>query len=186
VSKLLVYIALGFVLWTILSSNVQPPSSIDGKVPIPFAPNNLGGWKGPDDGEGLLTISNRAGDAVAQYTLGSDGVLHQDPKQAAEGLFKAEFRPDEYFGRWTYDFGAIAAYDGKPRLGVRFSPVRLFYDLAAPDIIATESAVGLGISLYPPKRSVGTWHHVGAGAWLTYDIATGSNAISLGLSSSTR
>jgi hypothetical protein len=184
VPKLLVYIAIGFVLWTLYSANVQPGSSVDGKEPIPYNPTHLGGWKGPSDGEGLLVIRNRAGDPVAEYVLGDDGVLHQDPEQRKSGLYQAEFTPDEYLVRRTFDIGAWAAYDTEPRLGIRYSPVRLFYGLAAPDIVASESAVGLGISLFPPKRSVGFWHHFGAGVWLTHDLDRGINAVSFGLSSS--
>lgn len=182
--KLLAYVAIGFVLWTLYGANVQPTSTIDGKEPIPYTQTHLGGWKQPDDGEGLLTIRNRAGDTVAEYVLGADGVLHQDPEQRKSGLYHAEFRPDDYAGRWLTDVGAWAAIDSEPRLGIRYSPVRLFYGLAAPDIVASESAVGLGLSLFPPKRSAGVWHHFGVGAWFTHDLDRGSNAFSLGLSSS--
>jgi hypothetical protein len=184
VPKLLVYIALGFVLWTLWSSNVQPTSTVAGKEPIPYKPTHLGGWKQPTDVEGVLTIRNRAGDPVAEYVLGDDGVLHQDPEQRANGLYQAEFRPDDYAGRWITDVGAWAAYDTELRLGIRYSPVRVFYGFAAPDIVASESAIGLGISLYPPKRSAGFWHHFGVGVWLTHDLDRGTNAVSFGLSSS--
>jgi hypothetical protein len=185
VPKILVYIAIGFVLWTLYSANVQPPSSVQGKEPIPYEPTRMGEWKRTTDGEGVLTISNRAGDPVAEYVLGFDGVLHQDPQQRTDGLYQASFRPDDYVGRWVTDVGAWAAYDTEVRLGIRYSPVRLFYGLAAPDIVVSESAIGLGISLYPPKRSVGYWHHFGAGVWFTHDLDRGDNAISLGLSTST-
>jgi len=184
--KLLGLIAIAFLLWTLFSAQIQPPSSVDGKEPVPYTPSRLGGWKSKSDGEGLLTISNAAGDTVAQYTLGDDGVLHQDPEQAANGRFKSEFRPDEYIGRWWTDVGTWTAYDTDLRLGVRISPCRLGWGCFAPDIVASESAIGVGLSAYMPKRSVGVWSHVGLGAWLTHDIDTGSNGVSFGVSTSIR
>ncbi len=65
-------------------------------------------------------------------------------------------------------FGGISNIEGQraAQLGARFSPCRLAFGVLSPDLVATNDAVGLGISLYPPSRAVGsTWAHFGLGAW---------------------
>ena len=185
-NKVVGYVVVAFVLWTLFSSSVKPPSSIAGKQPIDYATTDFGGWKAATDGDGTLTIRNRTGDVLGEYVLGSSGVLHESPEQAKSGLIVASYKPDLYLGRWWLDAGAFASVDDHLRLGIRVSPARLLWGVVAPDVVASESALGVGISLYTPSRSVGTWSHLGVGVWYLHDLDRDSNNLSLGLSTSLR
>jgi hypothetical protein len=181
------YAVIAYVAWMFWGMTAQPPPSVDGMVPIPYETTRLHGWKGPSDGEGLLTITNRSGDTVAQYVVGDSGVLHEDPGQQREGQFRASFEPSLYIGRWWFDVGAFAAANTEDQyLGLRISPARLFYGTVAPDIVGSESSIGLGVSVFPPARNVGDWSHIGVGCWYLHDLDRGDNRLSLGLSTSIR
>jgi hypothetical protein len=177
---------LAVVLWTVISSSAQPASNIEGKVAIPYESTRFGFIKTDRDGEGTLTIKSKDGLTLGEYVLDDSGVLCESPEQAKSGNIKATFKPDLYAYRSWFDIGGFASVDTKLRLGIRFSPCRLAWDTIAPDLVATESSVGLGVSIYPPTREVGWWHHIGLGVWYLHDLANHSDGISLGLSSSIR
>lgn len=181
--KPVIIAAVVFVAWTVYDANAAPVSTVAGKTPIDYKPDRLAGWKGPTDGLGTLTISDSTGPRV-RYVVGDNGVLVEDPSQTADSGLTASFQSDRYVGQWSTDVGGFASVDDRLRLGIRYSPTRLAWGYVAPDIVASESAVGLGISIFPWTKS--TWHGIGAGCWYVYDLDSHDTRFSFGLSSSIR
>jgi hypothetical protein len=84
---------------------------------------------------------------------------------------------DEYLVDWGTDLGVYSGFiDGAKDqkissfdVGLRYSPVRIFYGLLSPDALLSKQAFGLGISIYP---SPSTWtkelRHVGFGYGRVY------------------
>lgn len=72
------------------------------------------------------------------------------------------------------DIGAWASVRLSPvkrpiDIGIRYSPIRLAWDVVAPDALLSPNAIGIGVSLYLPNRiAKAPWSDIGiGGAWLT-------------------
>jgi hypothetical protein len=190
--KLIGYVVIGFVLWTIWSTSTQPAPTVKDKVPVSYEPTRLH-WRWKDDTDGIssLGLDNRSTrERVADYVAGDGGVLHQSPEQERDGVLAAKVTPDLYLGKWQLDVGPIlagSAVDNTSAIqaGIRYSPCRLAFGVIAPDIIATNDLIGAGVSLYPPERSVGpTWSHFGLGLWYGAPWDGGNPGPVVGLSAS--
>lgn len=198
-SKIIGVVLLGVVAWTVFSSMTQPVPTIAGKDPVHYDPVAFHWkWKGAQDGDQTLSLDSRStGDRLGTY-VGGGGVWHEEPEQASGGALKASIRDDLYLGRWGFDAGPVLAIadfgearDGanidNVQLGVRISPARILFDTVALDAVATNDAVGAGISVYAPERAVGPfWSSIGVGAWyvVPWDSRRGDPSPALGLTAS--
>ncbi len=165
---------LAFVGWHVWAGFTQPPPSLDGKEVIHNEPTVLHGDASPGDADAVLGVHDRSHKLLAEGYLDHWGVIHQTSEQREHGEVVLSLEPQSYLSRWWYsdvgppyiDAGAYlsVAKGGEDRFapGVRLSPARYFYNSVSPDLILTERAIGVGISFYPPARSVGSgWSHVG-------------------------
>jgi hypothetical protein len=189
VTRLLVLGVAAWFAWTLVAGLLQPTPTIKGKDPVRYEPTEYHGWRAPENADGVFTLHDRAsGRVVAEYPL-ADGVLHQAPEQRDATPFRATYTPSEYLGRWRFDAGGWAAVTPAGRTGlgaeagIRLSPCRLFYGSTAPDLVLSDRAAGIGVSLFPPTRWVGQpWDHVGIGAWYLVPFSPGRPGGALGLS----
>lgn len=129
-------------------------------------------WKGKDDGDASIEVYDRTGSRLG--SLLRDGSRLYDPKDGS--VVTVETPHLNFVDITRLDIGTFAAYQTGARgssddtfgVGVRYSPVRLAFGIAAPDVVVTKDRAGLGLSLYAPESLVGyTASHIGIGAWYT-------------------
>lgn len=150
---------IAFVGWVIYSSlTTQPGSSIAGKDVIKYDATSMHwNWKKDTDGTGTLFLRDKStNDVLGVFVTDSRGVLYEDPSQANDPKFpfKVSYKPDTYLGEYAWDFGAIAGMslaDQKLEVGLRASPVRVFFGTLSPDLVLTNDRFGLGASVYAPR-----------------------------------
>lgn len=189
-TRLLVLGVAAWFAWTLVAGLLQPAPTITGKDAVHYEPTEYHLWRAPEDADGVFSLYDRAtGRLAAEYPV-ADGVLHEAPKQRDAFPFAATYAPSAYLGRWRFDAGgwAAATVAGSAGVhletGVRVSPCRLAYGSIAPDLVLSDRAAGVGVSLFPPVRWVGEpWNHVGVGAWYLAPLGgSGRPGGALGLS----
>ncbi len=187
---------LAVIAWTLFSAHLQPPPTIEGKQPIHYAPSTIEFIRKAKDGSGRLDIVDEKRTVLRSYVVDRGGVLNEDPNQAASGGLRLVFTPNLP----VIDIGTVGAIDvgafvAVPQhghaplsIGLRLSPGRVGFDAVSPDLVITENAIGLGISVYPPARAVGyPWSHFGLGLWYLHSYRDdGPDGLAVGLTSSLR
>jgi hypothetical protein len=174
----------------------HPAPSTNGLQPVTEESAHFHLLRHQGDGDGLVTVTAPTSDIgrTARYVL-DDGRLYQadDEPDGGKDAITASVRPDYYLIDSTkLDLGAWSAYrtgshtDGRFQVGVRYSPVRLFYGTIAPDLVASEDVIGAGLSVYPPERLVGRYFdHIGLGGWYGAPFDGGNPSWMFGLTFST-
>lgn len=125
--------------------------------------------KGKDDGDARIDLVDEAGKPTGSMLL-DNGVLY-DPK---DGKVRGTVTRQLYATSVGLDLGTFAGYRDAARgsnsdtfsVGLRYSPVRVFYGCLAPDLAVTKDWGGVGLSLYLPDTFKGqAISHFGLGAW---------------------
>lgn len=151
-------------------------------------------YRTPDDVDGSLDLVDQAGHTAGRLVLDDGSVFV--PK---DGSLRAVYTSDLYLIDRRWDFGTFGGYRDSSAsdvdrftVGLRLSPVRLFYDTTAPDLVVAKDWAGIGASVYLPQSLVGsTCSHIGIGAWYGLpfsheDRAGGGAGWAYGLAFSTR
>lgn len=169
----------GVLILVALHSRAAP--KIDNAEPAKAGFPRLHLLRGASDADRSLDIKDAKGGPLGRV-LERDGVFY-DPHGTP---LETTVTSDLYLLKTQYDFGTFAGYRGASRgqeglepfsVGVRFSPIRIGYDVIAPDLVVSNQWAGAGASFYLPEHIVGPdWHHLGAGLWYGYPFAGGSNA----------
>jgi len=169
VAGFLVVVGVVFVIAT----HSRPAPKIDKADAAEDAFPRLHFWRGKSDADRTLDFKDDHGRTVGRV-LERDGVFY-DPEGSRLNTISTD---DLYFAKPQYDIGAFAGFRpasrGYERLdpftaGLRFSPIRLGYDVVAPDLVITNEWAGAGASFFLPERLVGAdWKHLGLGAWYGY------------------
>ncbi|MFA6132551.1 MAG: hypothetical protein WC869_00890 [Phycisphaerae bacterium] len=130
-------------------------------------------WRGDKDADRTLDLEDSSGRHVARV-LERDGLFYDE----AGSPLRTKVTDDLNFVKTQYDIGTFAGFRpasrGYDRLdpftaGLRFSPIRLGYDVVAPDLVITNDWAGAGASFFLPERIVGPdWKHLGLGLWYGY------------------
>ncbi len=185
---------LAFTVLTVWFNHPAP--STNGLQPVSETGADFHLLRHRGDGDGTLTVTAAPSDLghSARFVL-DDGRLYWPDDETPDAGLSATVRPSYYFADSTkLDLGAWGAYNvrgrdstgGRFQAGLRYSPVRLFYGIAAPDIVASEDVIGIGVSLYLPPRLVGRYiGHVGIGGWYAAPFDGGDEAWMYGLTFST-
>jgi hypothetical protein len=99
-----------------------------------------------------------------------DGELRADVSNP--DYFNITIREHEHFASFRTDLGMWGAgsladeTEQRFQYGLRYSPLRLFFDTVAADVVVSDESIGVGASAYPTPDSWGhPWHHAGIGAW---------------------
>ncbi len=144
---------------------------------------------GADRVDGEITAYDLAGAPLGHWWLDRGRVY--EPTDGTTNRAVLKLTKHEYFYDPGLDLGAWTGFTTGGdvpglQIGLRCSPVRLFYGTVAPDIVATRDAAGLGGSLYLPAEYFGKWwNHVGVGAWYLAPYRGGSGSVAVGVSFST-
>jgi hypothetical protein len=172
----------------------QPASTIKDRVVVhEVEPPNLHFYKTDKDGVGKLIIKDRkTGTILGDFAMDERSVMYT-PKDY-KGDLEASFLSDYYMIDPGLDLGCFGgiAYtksDDPFQVGIRVSPVRLLYGTLAPDVLLTKSYIGLGASVYGPKRYLpyGWMRHIGLGAYYCTPLDKELDpALLLGLTMSTK
>jgi hypothetical protein len=154
----------------VIATHSRPAPKIDKAEAADDAFPRLHFWRGKSDADRTLDFKDAHGRTVARV-LERDGVFY-DPEGSR---FSTVSTDDLYFAKPQYDIGAFSGFRPASRgideldpftAGLRFSPIRLCYDVVAPDVVITNDWAGAGASVYLPERFVGSdWKHLGLGAW---------------------
>lgn len=150
--------------------------SVANKVLIPETTPRFHLFRSEDQGHGSLTATDReTGATLGEYVTDRAGRVHETPEQAASGRIKLTRTADYFALDPSLDLGAWAGYwnhgtasDSRSapwQAGIRISPVRLAFDVVAPDAVLSADGLGAGLSIYPPASWSTRWCHIGVGAW---------------------
>jgi hypothetical protein len=160
---------------------ISPPArTVNGETAIPTQ-TALSFIAKKDQADASVKINNRW-----LFDL-YDGQLREQPAQAAERAsagFVIEQTDYHSFIEPAYrfrfdDFGAFyaAGRNHGGIAGIRVSPARLGYGLAAPDALIGMHDVGCGVSFYAPSGILGRWsRHCGVGFGHLWATDTGDSA----------
>ncbi len=168
----------GVILVAILHG--RPAPKIDKAEAADDAFPRLHVWRGKTDADRTMDFKDAHGRTVGRV-LERDGVFY-DPEGSRLSTVVTD---DLYFAKPQYDIGAFAGFRPASRgydkldpftSGLRFSPIRLCYDVIAPDLVLTNEWAGAGASFYFPERLVGSdWKHLGLGVWYGYPFRGDTN-----------
>lgn len=144
------------------------------QVPLVPTENTWVGTRHHDDKpESDLKITSPNGDSWG-LSLYAGGVPYQERSQADANKSGNEEKPGWSY-KWTVhrypvdydtDLGAWAGFrvasgsgdnpEGETGLdiGLRYSPVRFAYGIIAPDLLISPRQAGIGVSAYPPTKTV--------------------------------
>lgn len=191
--ELVGFIVIGLAVLTLVSRFRSPPDK-DNFKPSQTSIPRFHLYKGSDDVDASLDVFDRNGQPVGRLAV-DNGRLY-DPK---DGSIRVVKTPDWYLIKPQWDIGTFAGYrsassgtESEPfTVGLRLSPVRLFYDVVAPDVVIAPDWAGVGASAFLPRDLVGDdLHHLGFGAWYGFPYAGASHGDrggwTLGLSLSIR
>ncbi len=101
-------------------------------------------------------------------------------------VIRHEYLYDPGFDIGTFGGYAVSGTVPRFQVGLRYSPVRLSWGILAPDVVASQTAAGVGLSVYPPSTYFGRWwDHFGLGGWYVapYDGSHGAVVVGLAFSS---
>lgn len=184
---------VGFLLLALVVATVwmhgNPEALPDGSTPVATS-TKLHFLSAEGDVDGVFTIKDADGTVRDRYYL-LDGQLYEPPGESNRDRGSLVEHLDFITARW--DLGTWAAYfkaaDGDTsrfQPGLRWSPVRVGFNLVALDAVVSSEVAGLGASLYPPRRLGRWWAHWGLGAWYVAPFDGGGPGLCVGLSFSTR
>jgi hypothetical protein len=178
----------------------SPQSAIAGQERVPETLPSLHFFRKDTSGHGTITFTDRTtGLPVAEYGLDRHGRLHQTDEQAAAGALRASVTRAYYAVDPALDLGAWGGYWSRPsassedrsrsrawQAGLRISPVRLCYDVLAPDAVISADGIGVGVSAYPPGEWGSLWTSFGLGLWYVAPFDGSGAGWAAGLSFSSR
>lgn len=174
------FLLVGGIL-LLLALHGRPAPKIDNAEPAKTGFPRLHLWRGESDADRSLDIKDTDGGPRGRV-LERDGVFY-DPHGTT---LETTVVNDLYLVKTHWDVGTFAGYRNASRgvedldpltAGLRFSPVRLGYDVIAPDLVLSSQWAGAGFSFYLPGHLAGPhWKHLGVGFWYGYPFHGSSDS----------
>lgn len=168
-------IAVVVLLLWMVTTHSRPAPTVRNATPADYAPAKFHWSRRPGDVDRTIetTVVDGNGNAHTGRLLEYRGSLFTE----RGGSTRVRGTNHYYLIDPGIDIGAVAGY--RPEfsgtegdtfsVGLRASPVRLFYGTLSPDVVIAKDWVGAGVSAYAPSRLVGPdWKHLGAGIWYGY------------------
>jgi hypothetical protein len=193
--RIVAVILIGAVIYGMMTVKHTPAPTLRGEVPIERIDTDFHLWNDGRKAEDRIQARDRAsGKLLGDWDVDERGVLNQHPAQAKDGLIILETVHEYYCARKWFDIGGwvgvVNTKSGDPpvQLGIRLSPVRFFDGILAADAVSTEHAIGVGLSLYPPRgwSAEPPWNRLGVGLWYVAAYNGGGSGLALGLSTTIR
>jgi hypothetical protein len=188
-------VLVALIAYGVFTRGRSPGPSIRGEVAIPRDGTDPRLWQDGKGAEDRIRVRDRDGKFDPLFfDVDERGVLHQTPEQARDGAVVVDYRHQLYGARAWCDIGAFAGVvgtksgDHPTQVGLRFSPARFLDGAVAADAVATEHAIGAGVSVYLPRElgAAPPWNHIGVGLWYMAAYNGGGAGAALGLTITTR
>ncbi len=160
-------VVIGIIVLTVFSRWRGTPDK-GNYTPATHAIPRLHLYKGQADVEASVDVVDHEDHITGRLVL-DDGRLYEPKDRSVRGVYTSDLYLVDTT-RWDVGtFGGYRATDGQTEpfsVGLRVSPVRLFYGTVAPDLALAQDWAGAGASFYLPAELVGrTASHIGIGAW---------------------
>ena len=175
-----------FLLVSSKRADTLPPNA----VPVPTK-NYWHLYRADNQVDGTVEVHDRTGATVRRYYLDGER-LYADKDNPSDGISLTYYRNRDFIDT-RFDLGTWAGYrtsgdgtESRFQPGIRYSPVRLGFDLVALDAVASRDVAGVGVSLYPPDNFGRFWHHWGVGAWYCAPFNGDQPGLCVGLSFSAK